>query len=374
MNRTSRETLLAVLFTAVTLAVGITVWAEETGRWSKMYLPEFGDVWNLEAVAFSSPARGWAVGAIEDKGCAVILKREGGDWKKVYSPCGGKLRVLHLVDIALSGPQSGWAVGDIYWVWSDPDRFKAFSARMQGGKWKAVGVPRAGLSVKLEGVAVEPGSKIAWAVGGVAQRKKRRGLVMRYTSKWREVNVPNPVGSQWELKDVSCPADGRCWAVGNLIDPPKGRNPLVILAYRHGEWQREQAPMPSVGIILPGLNCVSFPTPGRGWAAGKGLILSYRDGKWQQDIPVWQAINWNITSISFPETEYGYAVGWDLDSKKPLWLERTPEGWRRLKTQFDAKVTSLSGVFFLKRGLGWAVGGAKGDSIYPAGAYRYQSQ
>jgi len=368
-----RKFVLACFFATAAIAISFGASAGGGAGWTEMRLPHLGDVWNLKAVAFADAATGWAVGSIKDSNCAVALRYDTGRWSEVYSPCGRRAWVIHLVDIALSGPRDGWAVGNRYYIWSDPDRFKGFSARMMGGKWKAVGVPNMGRSFKLDGVSVPPGSEVAWAVGAVAQQRERKGLVMRHTGKWQRVNVPFPEMSQWELKDVDCPSEERCWAVGNLVEPPEGRNPLVVLKYQNGEWTREQTPMPPANVTYSNLSCVSFPTPNHGWAAGKGVLLRYHQGKWIKDVPEKYATNWIINSVSFPGPDYGYAVGWDLTTRKPLWLERISEGWRRKKTRHDAKLVALDGVFFLKRGMGWAVGGIERGSEYPAGAFQYRS-
>ena len=352
------------------LIIGAAVWAQEAGKWDEMQLPVLAKVWSLKAVAFADPSVGWAVGSINDSNYGLVLKYEEGGWKKVFTPAGTKLWVTHLVDIALSGPQDGWAVGDKYYIWSDPDRFKGFVAKLQNGRWSQGSLPGGGRNFKLEGVSIAPKSDVAWAVGGVIQGKTRHGLILQNTGPWRVVNVPDPDGSEWELKDVDCPAADRCWAVGRLVNPPKGKNPLLVMSYRNGEWKREQTPMPPAEVIGSKLQCVSFAGPEIGWAGGKGVMLIYRGGKWEKDAPNNVQAAWQINGLSCSRPDYCYAVGLDMDTRTPLWLERTSQGWRKVKTSFDAKINALDDVFFLKPGLGWAVGGLQVGQDYPAGAFQ----
>ena len=378
------------IFCAVAIVVIFTSLrspARNSGNWFEMRLPYVGDVWDLKATAFAEPGLGWAVGSVEETGCALVLKYEGGRWKEEYKPCEGKLTVLHLVDVDLSAALEGWIVGDRYWIWSDPDRFKGIAVRISGGKCRRAKVQNAGRSFKLEAVSIPPGSDTAFAVGGVAQKKRRKGLVMRYSGgMWRVVNVPLSLSSEWELKDIDCPAPGKCWAVGRTIhrrwaEPgqrpkkrPKNINPLLVLSYNNGEWKREQVPPAPWGVIDPDLAAVSFPSVDEGWVAGKGVVFHYVGGKWFPDAPASKSEGWNIKGLSFPDKRHGYAVGWNIDEKKPLWLERTQTGWTRLKTRYDDKLTALNDVFFLRPGTGWAVGGKQDRSDYPAGAFIYRSQ
>lgn len=386
MKTTSRFILILTII--LMAAVAVWTYAQDGGEWVKMSLPKVANVWDLNSVEFADASTGWAVGSINETGCGIVLRYQNNAWEKVFAPCSGKTTIVHLLDVALKGPQDGWIVGDKYTVWGDPDRFKGYAIKITNGKCSEAAVPSAARSFKLDAVSIPRGAPdTAWAVGGLDDRKKRFGLIYQYAGSWKNVTPPAPLpNGQWSMKDIDCPAANKCWAVGQIIFPrwadkgekpipiPKDQNQLLVMAYKDGKWTREPTPFPPPEIPNAELSAVSFPTPEVGWAAGRGVMLKYANGKWQLDAQLSQMAAWHIKSINFPTPDYGYAVGWDMDSKLPLWLERTQSGWKKITTPMDKSITSLDGVFFLNQGVGWAAGITQEGSIYPAGLFSYRSK
>jgi len=339
-------------------------------NWERMSMPRVGDVWTLNALAFISPEEGWAVGQDQDSIKGVVLHYSNGAWQTEFMPAAGKYWTIHIVAISLAGQKDGWAVGDKYYIWADPDRFKPFVLRMVNGKWSVSNVPNPGQSSDLSGVTALPGGG-AVAVGGVTTKdKQREALIMRFDRGWSVVQNPAVDVRWWELHDVVFPTVDHGWAVGKAVHPNDKENSLVVLEYKDGKWTQSQVP-PAHGL-KHSLLCVSFPTPDAGWAAGQGALLRYRNGKWEQEKIEGDLDNWTIRSISFTSPENGWAIGWDDAKKSPLWLRRSPQGWKRVSSSWDDKLQELNGIFFLKSGMGWATGSITGDSEYPGFVFRYK--
>ncbi len=264
-SRRAGAPLLAVLAALLSLALlpaaasAATAWSPQTS----------GVTTDLDGVAFTDAASGWAVGA---SGTILATTDGGATWKAQTS---GTNRSLYAV--TFTGATSGWAVG----------AFGTILATTDGGAtWTA---QTSGVTTDLYCVTSVSATD-AWAVGA-------SGAILATTdggATW----AAKPSGTTSNLRAVTFTSATAGWAVG-----ASG----TILATTDGgaTWA------PQTSGTTSNLRAVAFTSATSGWAVGaSGTILATTDGG-----ATWKAQSSSTTSnllgVAFTDAVSGWVVGYD---------------------------------------------------------------
>jgi hypothetical protein len=242
--------------------------------------------WVLNAVHFTSPDEGWAVG--EDRfGGGVLFHYSGGTWTSVSPPVLNSA-TWGLKGVHLTSPDEGWAVG------TDQYNGTGVLLHYSGGIWTSIPSPSVNSpGWGLNGVHFTSPDE-GWAVG---QEVNGNGVLLHYSSgTWTSVPPP-PVSIEWGLYGVHFTSPGEGWAVGNDFENQNG----VLLHYSGGTWTSVSPPAVGTDLVLNG---VHFTSEGEGWAVGgatgTGALLWYQS-------PIYPKQGTLGTVITLRSSNYGSA-------------------------------------------------------------------
>ena len=165
-------------------------------------------------------------------------------------------------------------------------------------------------------------SGVGWAVGTDVANK--RGAILQFRDhSWRVFDPPN-VGPNWELNAVGQSTGNNAWAVG--VDYSSGSRQGVILHCLNGVWTVFPAPSVSRDWALYG---VSFSGSNEGWAVGfdyanrRGVILQFDRNTWVSYTPPNVGLDWGLYGIMMVNSREGWAVGVDHTNKRGVLLHYT---------------------------------------------------
>ncbi len=194
---------------------------------------------SIDGIFMLSSDEGWAAGS-------KIFHYQNGSWSQVESPARGE-------SIYMVSSDEGWVAGDYIFHYKD-------------GKWNIEsGLQKDGLNSvymtsKDEGWAVGSGSELTVA-------SYTSTILHYYNGTWNVVASPTAE----PLNRVQMVSADEGWAVGG-----QAWSSGVIIHYKAGKWTL--ANIPPSGALY-GLSMVSA---NEGWAVGRGTILHYQNGSWQQ--------------------------------------------------------------------------------------------
>ncbi len=201
----------------------------------------------LDGIYMVSNNEGWAVGYM-----GTILHYQNGGWSDASSPTHYSLSSVYMLSA-----NDGWAVGGAILHYT-------------GGQWTVVNDRVGGGLNSVYMVSKDEG----WAVGGGEDRNGTPNIstiLHYYNGKWETVTSPTSL----PLYSVKMVSADEGWAVGGNV-----WSSGVIIHYKAGKWS--VASIPASGVLY-GLSMVSAT---EGWAVGRGTILHYQNGSWQQ----WQQL------------------------------------------------------------------------------------
>ena len=344
--------------------------------------------WYLQDISFVDATHGWAVGYKEvDHGAhdypVIFATSDGGaSWDRQWFPASdlnteGQL----LVAVDFVDAQHGWAVGNR----NNFDGTTDVLATTDGGAtWQqhSSGVTGAGLSdVSFvddnHGWVTGGGRVLATTDGGSDWTAQDAGMHDSAVSfidslhgcavggsgatatttnggaSWHVVGPTNPTVPTPALADVAFTGGSHGCAVGNDV---------IMSTFDGGvTWSPQTA-----GTALTSL---SFPTTNEGWAVGGGgpqgglvyggprLILHTTDGglSWQTQYDVAGTSGSSFRAVDFVDAQHGWASGSTLMGRPCV--ARTTDGgatWRFVN--FSTKVGRITDVTFVNVRRGWAVG------------------
>jgi len=154
--------------------------------------------------------------------------------------------------------------------------------------------------------------------------------------------LPQPLGNQWDLRDIHFIDANRGFAVGALGDAAGGG--FIVHTINGGaSWTINELPAQAIGNI-------TFVDRDNGWAVGSRQLLRTRNGS--TDSPTWttQAISDSVNSVCFIDTTFGWLVG------KDGVVLRTTNGGANWTASTPVTSFSLERVQFVSPDSGWAVG------------------
>jgi hypothetical protein len=239
----------------------------------------------------------------------------------------------------------------------------ALNARAQ---WVPIVPPDVSPGWGLSKGRILPSGTNGWAVGTDAVNK--RGVILQSKDHvWTPIDPPN-VSSDWELNAVGFTSGNNAWAVG--VDYSTGKRQGVILHFQNGLWTIVTPPYVSLDWALYD---VSFTGENEGWVVGsdytskRGVLLHFKSNVWSSLVPPDVSKDWGLNGIQMINSSLAWAVGVDHTNKRGVLLHFTkdPEDKNRTKRliwqvilppQIDADDWELSSVSFPSTAEGWAVG------------------
>ena len=268
-------------------------------RWSSFASPVTAE---LEALDFSGPADGWAVGA-----GGAILRWDGAAWAGFTSPTTADLKGVHLLQAG-----SGWAVGSggVILSWN-------------GAQWAAAAGP---VSVTLNDVH-SLAANDAWAVGD-------NGTLLHWDgAAWSA--VASPTTYDLFAVDFLSAADG--WAVGGEWNSAIGWYEAVYLHWNGSAWS-SYTPV----YVLDPLHDVDLVSATYAVAVGLNNAKSFWDGAgWDSSYTVPSMTSYS--GVDFLSETDGWAVGWMYqESNIQHW---DGSGWSRAASPVT---TGLNAVHMLE--------------------------
>jgi hypothetical protein len=244
---------------------GVT-WHWDGSPWRAVAFPRLAGNVDLSAVATTADGEAWIVGfrsGPADYRVAHALAEhwDGSRWRAVRLPRTG---VSSLGSVSASGPSNVWAVGTSY----RRDARGKFPGRLtrllvlhwDGSTWSVVAAPwteRPGFDTKV----VTTGPNDVWLYDG-AQIEHWDG------ARWQA--VPAPFGPADPLRGFSATAADDAWAVGSYS---RGRHSRTLAAHWSGSsWQIAPTPNRSTDSDL---NAVVAVGPDDVWAVGRSARIRY---------------------------------------------------------------------------------------------------
>ena len=184
-------------------------------EWEIISPPYVSSHWWLNAVHFTSPNEGWAVGWDYENYIPVLLHYENDSWTSIVPPNvdseegseGG-------LAVHFTSPYEGWAVGyETYLTPGKISRRRGILLHYLNGSWANVSPPNIGPNWDLSGVHFTSSNE-GWAVGRTHGGPNDHGVLLHYFNGfWTSVSPPG-VSSSWGLESVHFVSSGEGWAVG----------------------------------------------------------------------------------------------------------------------------------------------------------------
>jgi hypothetical protein len=187
--------------------------------WKRVSSPNTGDA-STDNQLFGIAARGaddiWAVGDREvGSGTQPLTMHwNGSKWKIASAPTLGDAPFgSFLVDVDVDSTHA-WAVGS----YESGIALKPFILRRDGGQWKRVKLPSFPAASVLDGVtAISP--RNVWAVGV----EVIKNLVLHWNGRsWKKVQVQNPGTAQNIFVDIDALSATEIWMVGESANSSDG--------------------------------------------------------------------------------------------------------------------------------------------------------
>jgi uncharacterized protein YbdZ (MbtH family) len=225
--------------------------------------------WYLNAVHFTSPDEGWAVGRNSTNRRGVLLYYVKETWIPVTPPSVSSNWYLNAVHF--TSANEGWAVG------RDDSNDREVLLHYLSGTWTQVTPTVTSTGWNLNGIYfISPDE--GWAVGD--DWSSMMGVFLHYSNgSWTPVTFPGSMYYSYSypfayLSAVGFTSPDAGWAVGGSDND--GNN---LFQFREGRWIRVKKPSHGPDY----LNSIHFPTPNEAWAVGSGkdnVLLHYYGGVW----------------------------------------------------------------------------------------------
>jgi hypothetical protein len=286
--------------------------------------PQRAVVWvEAEAMAFSGPDDGWAVGyrGNVDSIVPYVQHWDGRSWSispvlnafgGTYSAEGGQTRPAHVeaTGVAAISPTDVWVTLVEYKDFGRSVPARSYVQHWDGRTWSFVDFPVTGGPITLHDV-YGTASNDVWAVGRIGDLP----YAMHWDGKqWTPSEVPYDAASGWfHAVDASGPDD--VWAVGEK-QVPGGEVPLI----QHWDGKK-WTEMPDGGVIAQGtqLSSVKAIAPDDVWVVGRwdngsdalsvGEVLEHWDGKKWTVVDASQGWVTDLTGIDASGPDNVWAVG-----------------------------------------------------------------
>jgi hypothetical protein len=255
-----------------------------SGAWEVVPTPAYGTA--LNAVAFTSADRGWAVGLTVLPGPVsqtLIERWNGTRWSIVPSPNGGS-GSNQLTSVWARSASDAWAAG----TWSDGSAGRTLIEHWDGHSWTIVPSPSVGTGDnQLMGLSGSATSDL-WAVGFYFDTgaQQYRTLTEHWDGvSWSVIPSADPATADW-LNAVVALSVNKTEAVGRRYSPTHASGTLAE-RWNGSAWTAGHSPNTNIDDELWG---VSVDPTGRRWAVGFDrdavtgvnytLILTRDTGKW----------------------------------------------------------------------------------------------
>jgi hypothetical protein len=309
---------------------------------------------HLQAVSFSDPDNGWAVGYRLGGNIPAAVHWDGARWKPAVLP-----RVPnegYLYDVAVFSQQQAWAVG----TYNNSTRtgFRTLIFSWDGERWTKVPSPNPDVREnELYGVTVVSADD-AWAVGAFG-RDTSTTLVLHWDGdRWTRVAAPNPDHDSY-LAAVSAASADDVWAAGTGF--LKG----VVLHWDGASWSRVKIPVAEESLLTG----VTTDAQGDAWVVG----FSFENWQpYERTMTVhWDGSRWERVASSNPSHRYNelydvdgagpddvWAVGGYLSGKASRAITQHWDGtsWTTVPVSQPPDRNVLNSVAALSPDNAWAVG------------------
>jgi hypothetical protein len=274
---------------------------------------------HLAGVTALTPTDAWAVGSFRDtsSGQTRTLTQhwDGEAWTIVPSPNVGSGGISVLEAAEANSSTDTWAVGYFTVEGSGEGTARTLVEHWDGGEWKVVPSPNAGLEKGGNGRLSDVfalASDDVWAVGShfpETEFPTLQPLIEHWDgNSWEVVPGPSRSPGPWsEPKAVSGTGPADIWAVG-VRDAQVGENfteRALILHWDGVAWQRMRAPLPAARMTPFLLHDVVAISPTDAWAVG---VVALRHGH-RTVVMHWDGESWKLVPSANPSADFQDLTG-----------------------------------------------------------------